>query len=96
MKYLLIIIFLIGSVNSLYSKEKCEGVLAKLKSECNILGKSMNKMKEFSDKNKTVGQSLGIGGDRKKKSLKEISKENKTIDQTYKNIKEKLKKKDGN
>ena len=52
----------------------------------------MDKMKEFSNKNKTVGQSLGISGENKKKSLKEISKENKTIDQTFKNIKEKLKK----
>ena len=48
------------------------------------------------NKNKTVGQSLGISGDGKNKFEKEISKENKTIDQTYKNIKEKLKKKDGN
>ena len=52
----------------------------------------MNKMKEFSTKNKTVGQSLGIDSEGKKKSLKEFSKENKTIDQTFKNIKEKLKK----
>ena len=29
----------------------------------------MNKMKEFSTKNKTVGQSLGIDGQDKKKSL---------------------------
>ena len=92
MKYLLIITFLLASISSLNAKEKCEGVLAKLKSECNIVGKSMNKMKEFSNKNKTVGQSLGISSENKKKSLKEISKENKTIDQTFKNIKEKLKK----
>ena len=70
MKYLLIIIFLIGSVNSLYSKEKCEGVLAKLKSECNILGKSMNKMKEFSDKNDLIT------------SLKKLYKENLTLIKT--------------
>ena len=96
MKYLLIAVFLVASISSVYSKEKCEGVLAKLKSECNILGKNMNKMKEFSNKNKTIDQSLGISGDGKKKSLKEFSEENKTIDQTFKNIKEKFKKKDGN
>ena len=92
MKYILILTFLFTSISSLNAKENCEGVLAKLKSECNIVGKSMNKMKEFSTKNKTVGQSLGIDGEGKKKSLKEFSKENKTIDQTFKNIKEKLKK----
>ena len=43
------------------------GVLAKLKSECNIVGKSLEKMRGFSEKNKT-------------------------IDQSFKNIKEKLKK----
>ena len=96
MKYILILTFLLASVNSLNAKEECEGLLAKLKSECNIVGKSMDKMKEFSNKNKTVGQSLGISGENKKKSLKEISKENKTIDQTFRNIKEKFKKKNGN
>ena len=69
------------------TKENCDGMMAKLKKECNIVGKSMDKMKEFSNKNKTIGQSLGISNkDGKKKSLKDISKENKTIDQTYKNI----------
>ena len=92
MKYILILTFFLISISSLSAKEKCEGVLAKLRSDCNIVGKSMNKMKEFSTKNKTVGQSLGIDSEGKKKSLKEFSKENKTIDQTFKNIKEKLKK----
>ena len=98
MKHLLIVIYLIiATFNAAYADDKCKGIMAKLKKECNIVGKSMDKMKEFSDKNKTIGQSLGISDkDSKKKSLKEFSKENKTIDQTYKNIKEKLKKKDGN
>ncbi len=98
MKYILIVtFFILTTVNVANTKEKCEGVMAKLKKECNILGQSMDKMKKFSDKNKTIGQSLGISneGD-KKKSLREFSDENKTIGQTYKNIKEKLKKKDGN
>ena len=53
------------------ANEECEGMMAKLKKECNIVGKSMDKMKEF-------------------------SKENKTIDQTFRNIKEKFKKKNEN
>ena len=54
-------------------------------------------MKEFSNKNKTIDQTLGIEtkGINKKK-LKEFSKENKTIDQTFRNIKEKFKKKNEN
>ena len=39
-------------------------------------------MKEFSKKNQTIGQTLGI----EKKSLREFSEENKTIDQTLKNL----------
>ena len=95
MKYILVVLFIIlASFNTANTKENCDGMMAKLKKECNIVGKSMDKMKEFSNKNKTIGQSLGISDkDGKKKSLKDISKENKTIDQTYKNIKEKLKKK---
>jgi len=98
MKYILIIIFLtITSLSSALAKDDCKGVLAKLKSECNVVGKSMKKMKDFSSKNKTIGQSLGISKEgEKKKSMREISKENKTIDQTFRNIKEKIKKKDGN
>ena len=95
MKYILIVLFIIlASFNTANTKENCDGMMAKLKKECNIVGKSMDKMKEFSNKNKTIGQSLGISNkDGKKKSVKDISKENKTIDQTYKNIKEKFKKK---
>jgi hypothetical protein len=98
MKYILTAIIFITSYSTAHTQDKCEGVLAKLKSECNIVGKSMKKMKDFSKENKTIDQTLGISKtkDGKKKSLKEFSKENKTIDQTYKNIKEKLKKKDGN
>ena len=59
MKYLLIItFFIIPSSVIADTKNNCEGVLAKLKSECNIVGKSMNKLKKFSDKNKTIDQSL--------------------------------------
>ena len=72
MKYLyIIIIFIFNSYNVAIANEKCEGMMAKLKKECNIVGKSMDKMKEF-------------------------SKENKTIDQSFRNIKEKFKKKNEN
>ena len=91
---LIILIFIFASFKLANAKENCEGVLAKLKSECNVIGKSMDKMRKFSKENKTIGQSLGISSnDKEKKSLKEFSKENKTIDQTYKNLKEKFQKK---
>ena len=35
-----------------------EGVLAKLKTDCNFVGKSMKKMKEFSKENQTINQSI--------------------------------------
>jgi hypothetical protein len=95
MKKLLIkTFFILSFFVPVNAQEKCDGILAKLKAECNVVGKSMDKMREFSKENKTIGQSLGISSE--KKSLKDFSKENKTIDQTFKNIKEKLKKKDGN
>ena len=50
----------------------CEGILAKLKAECNIVGKSMNKMKEFSKDNQTlnqVGDNIGKGVDKIKKKF---------------------------
>ena len=68
MKYLIIfLIITFSKINLAFANNDCDGVLAKLKSECNIVGKSMKKMKDFSEKNKT-------------------------IDQSFKNIKEKLKK----
>ena len=95
MKYIFIIIFLIFfNINYVNAEDQCEGLMAKLKAKCNIVGKSMDKMREFSKENKTIGQSLGISDEgEKKKTLREFSKENRTIDQTYRNIKEKLKKK---
>ena len=98
MKYFsIIILFTITFISIALANDNCEGLAAKLKKECNIVGKSIDKMKEFSDKNKTIDQTLGIENKSiNKKSLKEFSKENKTIDQTFKNIKEKFKKKNGN
>ena len=65
-----------------WKKNNCESALAKLKPSCNFIGSSVENMKEFSKKNQTIGQTLGI----EKKSLREFSEENKTIDQTLKNL----------
>ena len=73
MKLLLIIIFVTFSINAFASsKDGCEGILAKLKTECNIIGKSMNKMKDFSKDNQTldqVGDNIGKGVDKLKKKF---------------------------
>ena len=73
MKFILIILFVMFSTSSLAnSKNECEGILAKLKTECNIVGKSMNKMKEFSKENQTlnqVGDNIGKGVDKIKKKF---------------------------
>ena len=96
MKKILLILFLFTiNINNIKSEEiKCDTALSKLKPKCNVVGKGMDKMKEFSKKNKTLGQTLGVK--KSDKSLKEFSKENKTLDQTFKNLKEKFKKKNGN
>ena len=46
--------------------------MAKLKAKCNIVGKSMDKMREFSKENKTIGQSLGISDEVKKENIKGV------------------------
>tara|TARA_B100000941_G_C28281802_1_gene436892 strand:- start:267 stop:476 length:210 start_codon:yes stop_codon:yes gene_type:complete len=59
MKYLIIILIIIFSkINLAFANNDCDGVLAKLKSECNIVGKSLEKMRDFSEKNKTIDQSF--------------------------------------
>ena len=59
MRYLFLIILLFYNKTSFADvKTNCEGVLAKLKTDCNIVGKSMKKMKEFSKENKTINQSI--------------------------------------
>ena len=59
MKYLLFV-FLIFFTNPSFAdtKDSCEGILAKLKANCNIVGKGMKKMKEFSKENQTINQSI--------------------------------------
>ena len=79
---------------SLSYAEECTGVLAKLKPSCNAIGSGIKKMKDFSSKNQTIGQSLGMESSKKdkKKKLKEFSAEHSTIDKTFKKIIDKTKK----
>ncbi len=73
MRYLFILLFIFYSPSSFAdSKTECEGFLAKLKSNCNIVGKSMDKMRKFSEENKTldqVGDNIGKGVDKIKKKF---------------------------
>ena len=73
MKILILILFILFSQNKIANADtNCEGILAKLKAECNIVGKSMNKMKEFSKDNQTlnqVGDNIGKGVDKIKKKF---------------------------
>jgi len=94
MKKLLYIFVFFTISTLLFAEEKktnCDTDIAKLKPSCNFIGSGITKLKNFSKKNKTIGQTLGIK--KNNKTLKEIANENKTIDQTYRNIKEKFKKK---
>tara|TARA_Y100000992_G_C21203745_1_gene461833 strand:+ start:461 stop:694 length:234 start_codon:yes stop_codon:yes gene_type:complete len=77
MKYLIIISLMMFCTKSFANSEvDCEGLLAKLKAECNIVGKSMEKMREFSKDNQTlnqvgdnIGKSIGKGVDKLKKNF---------------------------
>ena len=63
--------------------EECLTTIQKLKPSCNIVGESFKKLKKFSQKHKTIDQSLGIKKeDGKKFSLKEFSKKHKTVGDT--------------
>tara|TARA_B100000780_G_C20732174_1_gene290906 strand:+ start:47 stop:322 length:276 start_codon:yes stop_codon:yes gene_type:complete len=91
MKYILTITILMTMTSVINANEKkpnCESTLSALKPSCNILGSGLNKLKEFSSKHKTVGQTMGIKS-REKKTLKQITEENKTINQTLRNLKKK-------
>ncbi len=68
--------------------DQCKSALAKLKPKCNFVGSGFKGLKEFSSKNKTIGQSLGMKKG-EKKSMKEFSKGHKTIDQTIKGLNKK-------
>ena len=59
-KILYIFIVLIFSSNAVNSDEiKCDTPLSKLKTKCNFVGKGMEKMRKFSQENKTLDQSVG-------------------------------------
>jgi len=93
MKKILLVTLILIIPNFVYSAspdKECLTFIQKLKPSCNFIGKAKDGLQNFSDKNKTIGQSLGM--DKKKsKTLNEFSKENKTIDQTFRNIKDKIK-----
>ena len=94
MKKIIIIIAMLISPTISTAEEKkvnCDSALSKMKPACS-LGNPLKKLKEFSARHKTIGQTLGVENKVKDpKTLKEFSKENKTIGQTIKNMKEKKK-----
>ncbi len=53
----LILILIISSPVKAETKPKCDTFGQKLTAKCNFLGKSMNKLKGFSGKNKTLDES---------------------------------------
>ena len=57
MKYLIIIFScLIIGMNFAKAEESCKGILAQLKSECNIVNKGYKNLKKFNKENKTIEQ----------------------------------------
>jgi len=60
MKKLIISTFIIVcvSTSSMTEEKNCESNLSKLNPTCNFIGRSVDKMKDFSSKNKTIDQSL--------------------------------------
>ena len=57
MKKILIFFFILNLNNVSYSNEiKCETTLQKLKPSCNFIGTGAKKLKELSEKNKTIDQ----------------------------------------
>ena len=58
-KILYIAIVLIFNFHSVNADElKCNTTLGKLNPKCNFIGKGMEKMKKFSEQNKTLDQSF--------------------------------------
>ncbi len=78
MKKIIIVFTIIAIPNLVFAatESKCEG-LNKLKLDCNIIGSGMKKLRNFSEKNQTLDQSL--------KNVKDS--------ETLKNVKDKIKKK---
>ena len=76
MKKILFVIFLLNlNFNFISAKEiKCDTALSKLKPKCNFVGKGMEKMKSFSEKNKTLDQSYENIKTKSKSILEKIKK----------------------
>ena len=83
--YITIILLFFSGYSVINAEENnCKSALQKLKPGCNILGKSAKKLKNFSENNKTIGQTLKnkgvIKGEKKKPlTLKELNKKYKPI-----------------
>ena len=104
-KLYVILLALILNVSSLKATElKCETVRDKIDLRCSKILKGVGSkasgffgsLRKFSDKNKTITQSLGMDKKEKKKpthitleSLKKFSKEHKTINNTIEKHKKK-------
>ena len=70
-KILYILIVLIFNSYSVNAEEaECNTALKKLNPKCNFIGKGMEKMKKFSEKNKTLDQSFKNVETNIKKKLK--------------------------
>ena len=54
-------------------KVNCSTTLSKLKPKCNFIGSSVKSLKQFSSKHKTIGQTLGIEGGKKKRTKRRKS-----------------------
>jgi hypothetical protein len=81
--YITIILLFFSSFSGINAEENnCKSALQKLKPSCNFLGKSAKKLKNYSENNKTIGQTLknkGVIKDEKSLTLKELNKKYKPI-----------------
>ena len=77
MKKIFFIILFFSTTTILFAEEKkvkCNTALSKLKPSCNLIGNGVNKLKEFSAKNKTIDQSLRNIEGTVKEGIKKIKK----------------------
>ena len=89
MKKLIIIILTVLLPSLALAEEKrvdCKSPLAKLKPDCNFIGSGVKSLKVFSNKHKTIGQSLEKS--EKIKNFKQLSKEKLINNKAIKSIKE--------
>ena len=71
--YILIVLFF-NSYSATAKEIKCNTTLSKLSPKCNFIGKGMDKMKKFSEKNKTLDQSYGNIKNKTKNILGKVKK----------------------